>query len=266
MNKSVSHTLCRFAAVALGSIAALQSSGLSADAPPATAPATQPLDYIPPQASQANLKFWFNNLDSDDPKIRSESFSNLMQLDGDALPKLKKIVADSRPLAPAQTLVLRQIVNQLYLTSQHYDGHPTRGFLGVHMEQSLSGFHDQSNNVYPSNGSGVVIVDRMPGFAGSRTLQDGDIILSIYDQTGSVPVASPEDFATIILAKGAGATLRFDVLRRGQVVSVTLTLDARPIEADQGIGGISDLMEIRRRMADDYWQHNFADLVKESIS
>ena len=63
---------------------------------------------------------------------------------------------------------------------------------------------------------------------------------------------------------GAGGTLHFQVLRRGRLVKVAITLDARPDDARQ-MQSMEDLDRSRRDKAEAYWREAFAPLLRESV-
>jgi hypothetical protein len=232
-------------------------------APPVFGPATQPAEPTPAETA-ASIKSWFADLANSDAAVRSDALTNLMGLSRDDLETLKAVVEESRPLAPAQASVLRQIVTQVYLAGEHYEGHQTLGFLGIKMEQTVVGFRDVLSGAGSLPSGGVVIIERMPGFPGARMLRDGDVILSILDHPNT-PMSDPENFRTLVTSIGAGNIVHFQLLRQGQVIHVDVKLDPRPIEADQGFG-ITDLLERRRERADEFWNTHFAALVKEGVS
>jgi hypothetical protein len=252
-----------FAMLLACALLAIYSPAHAADHP-ATAPATQPAN-TPPADASASIKTWFADLASSDAAVRSDALTNLMSIRADDLPTLKTVVEESRPLVPAQSSVLRQIVTQVFLSGETYEAHDDTGFLGVRMEQTRVSFRD---TVIGRNGTvptvGVIIVERMPGFAGARMLRDGDVILSILNRPDT-PISDPEGFATAVKSLGGGKIAHFQLLRDGQVIHVDVKLDPRPVEAAQGFAPI-ELLERRRVSAEDYWTANFAALVKEGVS
>ena len=212
---------------------------------------------------EAAIKASFADLANSDSALRAEALVRLMSLKAEDLPTLKKVVEASRPLLPAQACVLRQIVTQVFLSGEHYEGNPAAGFLGIRMELTAVTFREAAAEDARVATAGVVIVERMPGFAGARTLRDGDVILSILDRPDA-PVRELQDFATVVREMGAGATVHFMILRQGQVIRVAVKLDPRPLEAD-GFG-MTDLLDRRRARAEEYWATHFASVVKESVS
>ncbi len=212
----------------------------------------------------APIKAWFTDLASKDSTLRDAALTNLMGIKASELPALRQVVEESRPLVPAQASVLRQIVTQVFLSGEHYDGDPAAGFLGIRMEQTVVSFRDPAQGESPVTNAGVVIVERMPGFPGARMLRDGDVILAILDRPDA-PLRDPQDFALAVKDMGAGATVHFQILRRGQIMRAAVKLDVRPLEANQGFG-MNDLLERRRLRADEFWATHFASLVKEEVS
>ena len=114
---------------------------------------------------------------------------------------------------------------------------------------------------------GVVIVERMPGFCGARMLQDGDVILGLVERP-TIQIRGPTEFSLAVRSMGAGQTVTFLILRQGQVIRVPVTLDPRPDAADFVPGAVSpmkDLLDERDKTAREYWEKEFAPLVKEGV-
>jgi S1-C subfamily serine protease len=187
-------------------------------------------------------------------------------MDARDLPALRKLVADSRPIAPSQAAVLREIVSHVFLSAQQYEAGTTKGFLGVKLGTvSLSGASqaDPALAAAPPDLIGIVIVQRFPGFGGARALQDGDVILGVAEQP-AVQFHEPDDFRLIVASANAGDRLHFQVLRQGRVIVVPVVLSALPSEAITGAIG-DRFFEDRDRAADEYWEKEFAPLLGEAI-
>lgn len=232
----------------------------------AAEPATRPSDPAasdPPPAGLKEIKAAFSGLANADPDVRSEAMLTLMGLTADDLPALKKVVVESRPLHPAQANALEQIVTHVFLSGENnYDTVPGAGFLGITLEAARVTFGDLPAGEPHAPRIGVVVTDRMPGFPGARTLQDGDVILSILD----LPNFTIEDTQTFIEAvrdMRAGATVHFLILRHGQIVRTGVKLAPRPVDVERGA---RTLIDMRRRHAAEYWTTEFAPLVKERVS
>ena len=235
----------------------------AADEPPTSAPATQPSTSQTADAA-SSIRDWFSDLTSTDPSIRSTALSHLMSLTPDDLPALQQVVEESRPLDPIQSIVIKQIVSQVFLSGESYKSDPAAGFLGVHLDRIAASFHDLKTGRELPLTAGVIIVDRMSGFAGARSFRDGDIVLSVVDHP-ETPVADVAVFMALVRSTPAGVTLRMQVLRQGNVIIVPVKLDARPLEADGNLG-MADLIDQRRLRFEEYWGNHFADMVKESVS
>src|SRR5439155_13577264 len=80
------------------------------------------------------MRQWFADLDDSDATVRELARMKLMGMQRRDLPAFQKLVQDSRPLAPAQAAVLRQLVIHVYLAGEEYDTTGTQGFLGVRMQ------------------------------------------------------------------------------------------------------------------------------------
>lgn len=224
------------------------------------APTTQPA-----ADSESAIKRAFANLASRDATVREEAFTTLLSLPPEELPTLEKAVAQSQPLFPAQVVALRQIVTQVYLSGEPFDGDPSKGFLGIqNMQEFPVNFCTSPADMSDSYRVGVVVTTRLPGFASGRGLRDGDIILSILDRP-DVPIRTVEDFMRGIVEMRAGDIAHLQLLRQGQVITVAIKLGPRPLEAIPG-GAISELLLRRQAKADAYWIEHFVPLLKEGVS
>ncbi len=228
----------------------------SAGAEPVTQPATQP------SAALDAIKRSFEQLSDDDPGVRDEASTWLMQLRRDDLPALRKIVQDASPLTPAQVEALPDIVNQVYLSGDHYDSQSDAGFLGIQTRAvdiaSTKGAADDRNY------KGILVLNRVPGFCGARALRNGDVIIGIADMP-ELGFIDPDSFRENIKQHHAGSTVRFQILRHGQVREVAVTLDPRPVIAEQE-DLLLDMVQKRQHAFESYWQATFAPLLKEEIS
>jgi hypothetical protein len=237
---------------------------------PAEAPATQPVGDKDGEQSQAErIRGWFGDLADSDPAVREQARVSLMGMDRRYLETFQSLVQDSLPLAPAQAAALRQIVHHVYLTGEPYETRDGSGFLGVRMQVStLGGPVVLPNEIDPDGppgmaAQGVVIVERMPGFVGSRMLQDGDVILGIAERR-RLALLDAQAFGDAIRMLGSGRTVHLDLLRQGRVVRVPVKLDPRPAAAAIDEGPMRELLNRRRAKADAYWQRAFAPMLKEA--
>jgi hypothetical protein len=256
---SLRSMLCRkglFAALA--AIAAAQT--IRADVTPTTepAPATQPAAA---PSDPASIKQWFAQLADADPAVRDEATSQLMGLSRADLPALRQIVQDEEPLAPAQIEALEQIAEQVFLSGDAYATDPN-GFLGIQTDvvnlTSVDGAPDDHW------ARGIMVLKRISGFCGARSLRDGDIIMGIEEAPG-VTFTDPSNFVQTIRGVGPGNTIHLQVLRAGNVRRVAVTLDPRPTEIDMD-PTMSDLVARRRGAFQAFWEKTFAPLLKEQVS
>jgi hypothetical protein len=204
----------------------------------------------------------FSDLDDPDASVRERARVSLMGLRRRDLPAFQKLVQDSRPLAPAQAAVLKQLVLHVYLAGEPYETTGSLGFLGVRMQPTSVRIPAAEGAEQTIAAVGVVIVERMPGFVGSRMLLDGDVILGLAERQDARMV-DPFDFAAVIQSINPGTTVHFQILRQGQVVRVPVTLDPKPIESEPVL--LQRLVERRLEKAEDYWNRAFAGLVKEGV-
>jgi C-terminal processing protease CtpA/Prc len=199
---------------------------------------------------------WFVELDHAEADVRESARINLMGLDRQGLDVLRQIVEENRPLRPSQAAVLREIVAQAYLAGEPYESQPA-GFLGVTLSDVLLTAGDARAPGLTQE-SGVVIINRVPGFVANRLLMDGDVVLGVDGQ----PVVRMQDLQFRISNLASGSTVALRVLRAGAVVDVPVRLDARPLRLEQ----VDVLRQMRDRQFNDYWQRTFAPLLQERLS
>jgi hypothetical protein len=243
----------------------------------------------------------FDDLADSDAGVRESARAALMGLDRRYLPSLQKLVDQQRPLRPSQASVLRQIVTHVYLAGEPYPSDRTAGFLGVRMSATAvrldtpdpaaaaaGGEQEGNNNGNGNNANdgnagsdvapmGVVILERLPGFVGHRMLLDGDVVVGIderpdlrlfSDRAAADDLLPLRVFTDAVKGTRPGRTLHFQVLRRGRLVKVPVTLDPRP-DAAAAAGGNpapTDAFDRQRReKADAYWRESFAPLLREAV-
>lgn len=243
--------------------------------PPVTRPS--------PAELRAAMPKLFADLASNDPAARENARVTLMGMSRRDLAGFEQIVRENLPLVPAQAAVLREIVTHAFLSGEEYPAVEREGFLGVRLlEVSVVSNKDDQRDPQAQNDepnpfdprrplttgpatTGVLIVERMPGFCGSRSLQDGDVVLGIVERPGE-PVRNPTEMRDKVTSFKAGETIHFQLLRQGQVVQVPVTLDPRPEAADPLIAGLNamqNLIDDRKMRAAEYWEKTFAPMLRE---
>jgi hypothetical protein len=219
----------------------------------AQAPATQPA------VNEHTLVQWLAELDAKSPDTRSAAAAKLMRVSRSDLPALKKAVERSRPISPEQVSVLHDVVIHVWLTGE---GYPPRdeGFLGISLVPTDPWDTDDSN-------AGVMVVNRMPGFAAYGALLDGDLIVEIQEIPG-IRFNMVEEFAGAISRYKPGRQINLVVQRGGKQIVVPIRLSARPAAAgDLRRGNTMDtLLGERIIAAEKYYEQNFARLLGEEIS
>jgi hypothetical protein len=200
------------------------------------------------------MRQWFADLGSADGEVRDQAMVNLMGLRADDLPALRKLVEESRPLAPQQLVALKQIVIHDFLAGEPYDVKEGEGFLGIH----LPGIAEEAE---------AVVVNRLPGFVGERMLRDGDVILGVVERPEK-PIHSGSELTASLSQFSAGQTIHLQILRQGQVVRVPVQLDPKPLDASsqEFRDRMDDFLFRRLQRAQEYWDKHFADLVEEMVS
>ncbi|MDB5322088.1 MAG: hypothetical protein JWN40_3719 [Phycisphaerales bacterium] len=226
------------------------TAAIAADRNPTTHPAaTQPDRGVPA------IKQLLAQLAADNYLTRENARVSHMGLKRTELPALRDAVRQYLPLVPSQVTVLREIVTQVYLAGDLYvaeeDG---RGFLGVHLPEERSLLIVER---------GVVVVSRLPGFCAYRMLQDGDVLLSMADgHGGAIEFGSSDQLKDAVSSAKAGDTIHFEVLRQGQILSIPITLDQKPVNLDKQI---AEFTARRADQANDLWERDFAPLLVETL-
>jgi hypothetical protein len=198
-----------------------------------------------------SLRKLVDNLDDLDPRVREAARSTLMAIGRDDLPTLRQVVADARPLAPDQSIVLREVVEQAWLNDEPYDYVPDGGFLGLSWPDAVSDRYD----------FGVPVVHRLAGFSAARELLVGDIILRVLDDP-SADCHDRDSFRQSIGRMAAGQTVHLRVLRRGRIIDVPIVLDRRPPQRSDTDNRVWEYGRAQRAAA--YWDREFGPLLDES--
>ncbi|MGD0767371.1 MAG: hypothetical protein ABSB42_04015 [Tepidisphaeraceae bacterium] len=192
-------------------------------------------------------------LGSDNPQLRQEALSQLMELKKQDLPALRAAALAQSPLLPGQIAALRQAVRQIFIAGERYRVAPEGpgGFLGLHWTD------------VPINPSaeGIVVddvaVERIPGFAAYRVIQRDDVIVQILDCPG-VQLHGNAELVQVVQRMWPGDVLHLKVLRLGRPISVAVVVDFLPIELNRN--NFYAWNQSRNQMAEDYWNREFSVL------
>jgi hypothetical protein len=245
----------------IGAIALALLIGAGPTSQPATTQASQVSapKFIPStQARQKAMADWLAALAHPDPRDREEARLSLLTLEREDLPALHKLIEDSRPLSPSQAAAMHDIVVHVYLSGEEYV-RSNKGFLGVKLGASLGAVEGEENEEQAQPIRGAIIVDRIPGFAGFRVFQNGDVVLSIKERP-ETSIESVLDFQSVIMTSPAGTTLHMEVVRQMRKIEVEITLDARPDMPE-----LEEELNIREKDGEEYWTREFAPLVSGGI-
>lgn len=210
--------------------------------------------------ARRQLQHWLNDLADDDAQVRETARMQLMGISRGELRMFRDVVAQSRPLLPAQAVALRDIVLQAYASGEPYEPDRREGFLGI----ELSTVELPVQRPEGLQASGVLVVSRMLGFGAYRMLQDGDIILGVLDRPNA-RIGEFMDLATIIRSIPPGTAIRIEVYRRGRIITVPITLDARPADLAR-FENLDAFRSVRFRRAYEYWRNYFAPLIEQGVS
>ncbi len=235
---------CGFAAAILLGLGALSSLN-AADTPGALS-----------DPAHSHIREWFNGLSDDDPAIREQACRLLLTLTRRDLPLLRAVVKERQPLMPAESEALRDIVTQIYLSEETYEGDQSHGFVGVIFDV------EQQFEELPIGG--VEVRQRMPGFCASRYLQDGDLILSVGNPP-TVAIRSHVDMTREVSRNSAGTPVTFLLLRRGRIIQLPVILDAKPSDlSPEQPSTIATFLAERQANAEKYWEAEFEPLIEEA--
>jgi hypothetical protein len=230
-----------------------------ADRAPTTAPtkfaaATQPLPEL------AHAKRLIAQLADNDFDRREAARVALMGLRRSDLPALREAVRQSLPLMPSQLTVLREIVTHVYLTGDVYlPDQEGIGFLGVSLP---SGFDPDQRGALGIQ-RGVAVLARSPGFAAYRMLQNGDVVLAVNADGDRAETNTTGELQEAIRSVKAGETVKLEILRQGQILTVVIKLDPRPFNLSNV--GFDEMSTRRSNEADDYWDREFAPLLDDKV-
>jgi hypothetical protein len=203
-----------------------------------------------PAVSSQQLATWVQQLDASSPSDRDAAATQLLGLGRDDLAALRKVVQKATPLSPAQVEELRDVVINVFATSEPYPKE-NKGFLGIRLTPSdLSGADDSS----------ILVMGRIPGFGGYQALRDGDVILSMRESRGAA--LNQVQFSDLVSSFAPGTVVHLRVLRQGKEIAVAVTLSARPAN----IQNSDEFNNDRMQAATAYWDSNFAPIVGDSIS
>ena len=224
---------------------------------PATSPTTQPVVEF---SVDSPVRTWFSELASADETKRDEARTLLMGLTRDDLPRLRELVARSRPLAAEQAAALHEIVVHVYLSGEPYAANGSKGFLGLqHLDSGAFRL-------------GTPVQSPLPGFPSCQMLRDGDLIRAVvvHPEAPSLeqdlPTPNGETLHNVIAGAGANQTVVLEILRQGQTIRVPLRLLPRPVVCDESQMDMAAFITERQQKGEEYWQREFVPLVRAGMS
>jgi len=210
-----------------------------------------------------------------DSERRAAARVALLSLKREDLPALRDAVAALKPLGPAASGALRDIVVHVFLSGEAYEITPGAAFLGVQMAGEDLYFDSDADGAMRRDAprpddtvklrAGVVISECIPGFCAYGVLVAGDVVLALPD-LGRPFLAGKGDLGQTIASTPPGRRVTLRVLRLGREIDVPLVLDPRPKAAEVGVPGpFNAWMDERKNLAEEYWQTTFAPLVGEDV-
>jgi hypothetical protein len=205
----------------------------------------------PSTQRSADVRKWLEQLADADPDVRETARQKLMSLSRSDLPELRRIVADSRPLAAAQVAALHDIVVHVHTASApyQYDDRGS-GFMGVQL------YRDYAQDLI----QGAVIRQRFPGLVAFQMLRDGDVIVGAEES--SMPIIDSDTLQHVITLFGAGQTVHLKVHRAGRLMIIPIKLDFRPANTD----AFANQRAVQIEEAEQYWEENIRPLLEEATS
>jgi hypothetical protein len=206
---------------------------------------------------------WLVQLSDRVPGVRESARDHLRSIDREDLESLREAMVRNFTVAKEHEELLQEIVDQVFLASEPYDSVGQHGFLGVRFDvDQLAAFDDPTILPY----FGVEIHTLLPGLAGSKYLEVGDVVMAVKvgEQTYELPNA--HDMMTTIGSLSAGEKVTFRLLRRGKMLDVPAVLGARPAGLMEEPGVIEQFNADRESRAQDYWDEHFAPIFDGRIS
>lgn len=164
----------------------------------------------------------YDRLTDPDPVERGKARTELLGLKKDQLPLLKKAVASSQPVTPAQAQVLRDIVVHIHV--HEAIGFGTKGdkpFLGVDTPE----YYDFER----PPAIGCLITQPFIGFTAYRYVQPGDIVVQASVRNMNRQVTTFEDFARVLKTAKLGDIVSMTVARGGSKVDISFPLESNPL-------------------------------------
>jgi hypothetical protein len=245
------------------------AAALAQDAPPllpTTSPSTQPfvVDNLP---ADSPIRTWFTELASPDAAVRDKAQTQLMGISRNELGGLRELIADNRPLATAQIAALHDIVTHVFLATETYPLAPDgKSFLGVRW-QPADNFSSGPLSL------GVTVEERLPGFPGFQLLREGDMIMGVIISPDTPmeqlrPTPDPMSLQGAVGNAPPNQSILLLVLRQGQRMRISLKLAPKPadLSRDPGDPIIENFLAGRLQRAEQFWQDQFAPLLRQSVS
>lgn len=236
---------------------------VNAPPPVVVVPSTRPAVGAVATLDRGRARQLLEGLSSVEPTAREAAVESVMDLSLADLEVLRAVVEEVGPLVPQAVGLLRDGVTHVYLRNRAYDAQPDVAFLGITLAPiSLPGVRGVGGGGQPPAGDfdegpvGIAVTSRMPGLAGFRYLQDGDIIVSVGVGTvagAGMGFRSTEDFAGQIRGRRPGDRVTLGVLRSGRLVRVEAELSPRPVRMEE-FNSLEVLRSERLTAARDYWE------------
>jgi hypothetical protein len=255
-------------------------------AEPATTRASVTQSAASTQPSPQKLLRQVADLGNADADVRADARRELLGMSREQLLALPKLLSHQPPLNASQRALLHEIVVHVYLATGSYPSDRSQGFLGVTIAEvhipatdAAAPMENVDSPIDPDDASpdtGIIILERMPGFCGYRAFESGDVILAARE--GEIhPIHSVKRLQDLVLAHHAGDEVQFQVLRRGKKIDVKVRLDGMPaVVAPAGAPGagpamvapgtIQAFINERSKAAQDFWDRHFASVAGPHVS
>jgi hypothetical protein len=198
-----------------------------------------------------------------DASARAQARRSLMAMNRQELNEFREMVRTNKPLLPSQLAVLRDIVTHVYLANEKYPTVPRGGFMGVKLAEAAADIGGEADAM--AGGLRPTILERVKGFEGYRSLENGDVVLGLQE-TPHVPIQSAGALSMVIGQFSPGTTVHLRVLRQGKLIVAPVTLNPRPSELELLNGNVDGFRAPRENRASAYWEKEFAAAIGEQTS
>jgi len=204
-------------------------------------------------ANPPRLQSLIVQLGSDDPQLRQDALSQLMELKKQDLPALRAAALAQSPLLPGQVAALHRAVRQIFIAGERFrvDASVPGGFIGLYWPPAEAPLKPSAEGIVVDDAAVV----RIPGFPAYRLIRPGDVIVGILECPG-VQLHGNTELALTAHRMWPGEVLHLKLLRLGRPINVAVALDFIPIELNTM--NTDSWIQNRDQKAEEYWKREFS--------